>query len=160
MFRRGGLLRSGRIRAHQRRELKTAKQAEAARLRTQKVGGVNRAEAFEERKPSEKLKADRIAKGETLKEGGWASEPEAEKRGLLLIAGLVPERINARRGLAERSEGHPKGLCSGAVGSPRRATLTPDFALSFDRRRDRPAGKARCGLRAVLGRLYNDGLAP
>jgi hypothetical protein len=48
------------------------------------VGGVNRAEGFEERKPSEKPEADKIAKGETLKGGGWASKAEGEGTRLAL----------------------------------------------------------------------------
>jgi hypothetical protein len=40
------------------------------------MDGVNKAEGFDERKPSEKPKADKIAEGETLKDGGWASEAE------------------------------------------------------------------------------------
>lgn len=72
------------MRAHQGRKRKTAKRAEAARLRPQRVGGVNRAEGFEERKPSEKPEADKIAEGETLKGGGWASKAEGEGTRLAL----------------------------------------------------------------------------
>jgi len=44
------------------------------------VGGVNKAKGFEERKPSEKPEADKIAGGETFKGGGWACEAEGEGR--------------------------------------------------------------------------------